>query len=62
MVELPSILQNLKMNNYYKYTAYLSGLILFFSLFIETKGVTNEYAIYSSFLGFCGSAFLWFLM
>lgn len=57
----PELFKGLKIRDYYRYILYVSGVILIFSLFFETKGFDNLTIIQSSIVVIIAGLFTWFL-
>ncbi|TKJ17033.1 hypothetical protein CEE44_00675 [Candidatus Woesearchaeota archaeon B3_Woes] len=49
MGEFPELFKNLKINNYYKYLLYLSGIVFILSLFLDIKNIDVNYVRYVCF-------------
>lgn len=56
----PELFKGLKIRDYYRYILYVSGIILIFSLFFETKGFENSIVIRSSIIVIIAGLFTWF--
>lgn len=61
MPNLPELFKGMKIRDYYRYILYVSGVILIFSLFFETKGLDNLLVIQSSIVVIIAGLFTWFI-